>query len=123
MLVLCVTSCSKPQYTESSHFAVDLYMSSVIPLVQSPSPQRVLTLLLTYACPLCNLLFKAPVHRECSLCCLSMHVLCVTFCSKPQSTESAHLVVDLYMSSVLPLVQSPSPQKVLTLLLIYACPL
>ncbi|KAH3734432.1 hypothetical protein DPMN_040872 [Dreissena polymorpha] len=118
---LCVTSCSKPQFTESAHFPLDLCMSSVIPLVQSPSPLRVLTLLLTYACPLCYLLFKAPVHRECSLCFLSIHVLCVTFCSKPQSTESARFVVDLYMS--LPLVQSPSPQKVLTLLLIYSCPL
>ncbi|KAH3734428.1 hypothetical protein DPMN_040868 [Dreissena polymorpha] len=100
MLVLCDTSCSKPQSTESAHFAVDLYMSSVLPLVQSPSPQRVLTLLFTY-----------------------MHGLCVTSCSKPQSTESAHLAVDLCISSVSPLVQSPSPQRVLTLLLIYACPL
>ncbi|KAH3734429.1 hypothetical protein DPMN_040869 [Dreissena polymorpha] len=98
-------------------------MSSVIPLVQSPSPRRVLTLLLTYACPLCHLLFKSPVHRECSPCCRSMHVLCVTSCSKPKSTESAHLAVDLCMHSVIPLVQSPSPQRVLTLLLTYVCPL
>ncbi|KAH3734425.1 hypothetical protein DPMN_040865 [Dreissena polymorpha] len=84
MHVLYDTSCSKPQSTESAHLAVDLCMSSVIPLVQSPSPQRVFTLLFTY-----------------------MHVLCVTSCSKPQSTESAHLAVDLCMSSVIPLVQSP----------------
>ncbi|KAH3734426.1 hypothetical protein DPMN_040866 [Dreissena polymorpha] len=76
MLVLCDTSCSKPQSTESAHHAVDVFLSSVSPLVQSS------------------------VHRECSPCCLPT-----------------------CMASVLPLVQSPSPQRVLTLLLIYACPL
>ncbi|KAH3734433.1 hypothetical protein DPMN_040873 [Dreissena polymorpha] len=68
MHVLCVASCSKPQSTESAHLAVDICMSSVIPLVQSPSPQRVLTSLFTYMHGLC-VTFKAPVHRECSPCC------------------------------------------------------